>query len=87
MHNYPLSPVCHTLAQAWLIFGSMVTYYCTSLEEALRRAKAAVKKPGCFFGGIILPGGKKGFAIYRDGKVVERYTSFGIVSPPVQEKP
>ena len=87
MHNYPLSPVCHTLAQAWLIFGSMVTYYCTSLEEALRRAKAAGKKPGCFFGGIILPGGKKGFAIYRDGKVVERYTSFGIVSPPVQEKP
>lgn len=87
MHNYPLSPVCHTLAQAWLIFGSMVTYYCTSLEEALRRAKIAGKKPGCFFGGIILPGGKKGFAIYRDGKVVERYTSFGIVSSPVQEKP
>ena len=87
MHNDPLSPVCHTLAQAWLIFGSMVTYYCISLEEALRRAKAAGKKPGCFFGGIILPGGKKGFAIYRDGKVVERYTSFGIVSPPVQEKP
>ena len=76
MHNYPLSQVCHTLAQAWLIFGSMVTYYCTSLEEALRRAKIAGKKPGCFFGGIILPGGKKGFAIYRDGKAVLAFFLF-----------
>ena len=58
----------------------MVTYYCTSLEEALRRAKIAGKKPGCYYGGIILPGGRKGFAIYRDGKVVERYTSSGTFS-------
>ena len=53
----------------------MVTYFCISLEEALRRAKIAGKKPGCYYGGITLPGGKKGFAIYRDGKVVERYTA------------
>ena len=29
--------LCHTLAQAPAIFGSMVIYYCISLEEALRR--------------------------------------------------
>lgn len=52
----------------------VVTYYCVSLEEALRRAKAAGKKPGCYFGGITLPGGRRGFAIYRDGKETERYT-------------
>ena len=52
----------------------MTTYYCISFEEALRRAKAAGKKPGCYYGGITLPGGKKGFAIYREGKIFERYT-------------
>ena len=52
----------------------MVTYYCISLEEALRRAKAAGKRPGCYYGGITLPSGKRGFAVYREGKVVERYS-------------
>ena len=52
----------------------MVTYFCISLEEALRRAKIAGKKPGCYYGGITMPSGKKGFAIYRDGKVVEKYS-------------
>jgi len=52
----------------------MTTYYCISLEEALRRAKAAGKQPGCYFGGITLPSGRRGFAVYRDGKVVERYS-------------
>ena len=52
----------------------MVTYYCISIEEALRRAKAAGKKPGCYYGGITLPSGRKGFAIYREGKVIERYS-------------
>lgn len=52
----------------------MVTYYCISLEEALRRAKTAAKKLGCYYGGIILPSGRKGFAVYRDGKVVEKYS-------------
>ena len=51
----------------------MVTYYCYSSEEALRRAKIAGKQPGCYFGGITLKSGRKGFAIYREGKVVERY--------------
>jgi hypothetical protein len=63
----PLSPY---VAQAPAIFAGMVTYYCYSFEEALRRAKIAEKKPGCFFGGIILKSGRKGFAIYREGKVV-----------------
>ena len=66
--------MCRSLAHALPIFGGMVTYYCISIEEALRRAKAAGKKPGCYYGGITLPSGKKGFAIYREGKVIERYS-------------
>ena len=64
----------------------MTVYYCHTLEEALRRAKAAGKRPGCHFGGIVLKSGKMGFAIFREGKVVEQYSvvgenglSFGIV--------
>ena len=53
----------------------MRTYYCSTLEEALRRAKRAGKQPGCHYGGITLPSGRKAFAIYRDGKVVEKYTA------------
>ena len=68
---HPLSP---HVAQAPVIFAGMVTYYCYSFEEALRRAKIAGKKPGCFYGGITLPSGRKGFAIYREGKVVEMYS-------------
>lgn len=52
----------------------MVTYYCISFEEALRRAKIAGKQSGCYFGGITLRSGKKGFAVYKDGKVVEQYS-------------
>ena len=66
--------LCHTLAHATAIFGGMVTYYCISLEEALRRAKLAGKQPGCYYGGITLPSGKKGFAVYREGKVIEQYS-------------
>lgn len=61
------------VAQAPAIFAGMVTYYCYSFEEALRRAKIAGKKPGCYFGGITLKSGRQGFAIYQEGKVVERY--------------
>ena len=57
--------------------GEMITYYCHSLEEALRRAKMAGKKPGCFFGGIVLRSGKRGFAVYREGKVIEQYSVIG----------
>jgi hypothetical protein len=57
----------------------MRTYYCPNLEEALRRAKEAGKEagkqPGCHYGGITLPTGRKAFAIYRDGKVLEKYTA------------
>jgi len=55
----------------------MTTYYCHSLEEALKKAKAAGKRPGCHFGGIVLKSGEKGFAIYRDGKVIEQYSVLG----------
>ncbi len=59
-HKRPLS------LRAW-------SHNCYSFEEALRRAKIAGKKPGCYFGGITLKSGRKGFAIYREGKVVEKY--------------
>ena len=52
----------------------MTTYYCHTLEEALMRAKVAGKKHGCHFGGIVLKSGKRGFAIYREGKVIEQYS-------------
>ena len=66
------------LAISTVIFAvEMTTYYCHSIEEALRRAKIAGRKPGCYLGGITLPSGRRGFAIYRDGKVVERYSVRG----------
>ena len=58
-------------------FADMTTYYCHTLEEALKRAKAAGKRPGCHFGGIVLKSGKRGFAIYREGKVIEQYSVIG----------
>jgi hypothetical protein len=58
----------------------MTTYYCHTLEEALKRAKVAGKRPGCHFGGIVLKSGKKGFAIYREGKVIEQYSVIGSLS-------
>jgi len=39
----------------------MTTYYCHTLEEALNRAKKAGKRSGCWYGGITLKSGKKGF--------------------------
>ena len=57
--------------------SGMVTYYCHSIEEALRRAKIAGRRAGCYMGGIVLPSGKRGFAVYRDGKEVERYSVIG----------
>ena len=53
---------------------AMTTYYCISIEEALKRAREAGKQKDCYFGGITLPSGKRGFAVYRDGKVIERYS-------------
>ena len=54
--------------------ADMTTYYCPNMEEALRRAKKAGREPGCYFGGITLKSGRRGFAVYRDGKVIEQYT-------------
>ena len=53
----------------------MVTYYCISLEEALRWAKLAGKQPGCYYGGITPRSGKKGFAVFREGKVIKQYSA------------
>ena len=68
-----------SLAISTFTFADMTTYYCTTIEEALRRVKRAVKVayPGCYFGGITLRSGKRGFAIYREGKVVKQYTALG----------
>ena len=62
------------LGSSSIYLWGMVTYYCISFEEALRRAKNAGKQPGCYYGGITLRSGKKGFAVYREGKVIERYS-------------
>lgn len=78
-----MSPVCIptlylTLAISRVIFAfDMTTYYCHTIEEALKRAKKAGRKPGYFYGGIILKSGKRGFAIYREGKVIEQYSVIG----------
>ena len=53
--------------------AAMTTYYFKNPEEALKWAKAAGKKPGYWYGGITLRSGKKGWAIYKGGKVVEMY--------------
>ena len=55
---------------------SMVTYYCISMEEALRRAKTAGKQPGCYYGGITLRSGKKEFAVYKKGRVIKKHSVF-----------
>ena len=66
---------CQFLALRQPIFGGMRTYYCNTLEEALKRAKKAGKEPGCRYGGITFPNGRKAFAVYREGKVIEKYTA------------
>ena len=53
----------------------MTTYYCPNIEEALRRAKKAGREAGCYFGGITLRGGQRGFAVYRDGTVIAQDTA------------
>ena len=39
--------------------SAMTTYYYSNPEEALRQARIAGKRPGCYYGGITLPSGKK----------------------------
>ena len=65
--------ICHNLALQVYTLRAMTTYYFKNPEEALKRAKAAGKRPGYWYGGITLPSGKKGWAIYKGGMVVEQY--------------
>ena len=51
----------------------MTIHYFKNPEAALKQAKAAGKRPGFCWGGITLRSGKKGWAIYKDGKIVEQY--------------
>ena len=48
-------------------------HYCNDKEEMLRRVKAITKKCGCYYSGFVLPDGRRGFEIHRDGKVEEKY--------------
>ena len=52
---------------------AMTMYYFRLSEMALKQAKAVGKKNSCWRSGITLPSGKKGWAIYKNGKVVEQY--------------
>ena len=65
-----ISPVIFT--------AEMTTFYYRTLEEALKKAKAAGKRPGCYYGGIVLRSGKRAFAVYREGKVLEQYSVMGM---------
>ena len=70
--------MCNPLAHSPpTLVADMTTHYCTTIEEALRRVKRAVKTlyPGSYFGGITLRSGRRGFAIYREGRIVEQYTA------------
>lgn len=53
--------------------STVTTYYFKNPEDALKRARIAGKQPGCWYGGITLPSGKKGWAIYKGSKVIELY--------------
>ena len=53
--------------------SAMTTYYFKNPEDALKRARIAGKQPGFWYGGITLPSGKKGWAIYRGSKIIEQY--------------
>lgn len=61
------------VGKTYLYLATMTTYYFKNPEEALKRAKAAGKRPGYWWCGITLPSGKKGWAIYKGGTVVEMY--------------
>ena len=70
--------MCSTLAYSPPTFVTdMTTYYCTTIEEALRRVKWAVKTlyPGSYFGGVTLWSRRRGFAIYQERRIVEQSTA------------
>lgn len=60
------------VGKVYFYLAAVITYYFNNPEDALKRAKAAGKQPGCWWGGITLPSGKKGWAIYKDGKEIFR---------------
>ena len=64
---------CQKSSKLFCSFATMTTYYFRDPEEALKKAKAAGKRPGCWYGGKTLRSGKRGWAIYHGGKVVEQY--------------
>lgn len=64
---------CQKLTRLSRSFAAMTIHYFKNPEAALKQAKAAGKRPGFGWGGITLRSGKKGWAIYREGKVVEQY--------------
>ena len=65
------------MAHSPSIFAAMITHYWQTLEDALKKAKQAGKQPGCEFWGITVSG-KKGFAVYKNGTLVERYLTMTI---------
>ena len=70
--------MCRGLVHRQAFFVAMVTYYCKSLEGALCRAKEAAKRSGCYFGGITLKSGKRGFGVYRDGRRIQLFVKSGL---------
>lgn len=53
----------------------MRIHYCADKEDMLRRVKAISRKGGCYYSGFVLPDGRCGFEIHRDGKVEEKFIS------------
>lgn len=51
----------------------IITHYFRTQEDALFRAKQVAKQPGYDFWGVTMPNGKRGFAIYKKGNLVEQY--------------
>ncbi len=67
------------VGKTYSYLAAMTTYYFKNPEEALKQVKAAAKRPGYHYGGITLPSGKKGWALYREGKEFERYAVMGFM--------
>ena len=41
----------------------------------MKQAKKAAKKPGYDYWGKTFPNGRRGFEVYKNGKLVERYVA------------
>lgn len=60
----------------------IITHYCRTQEDALKRAKQVAKQPGYDFRGITLPDGRRGFEVYKNGNLVERYVARTVARMP-----